>query len=122
MANATKVIHPAVAPDVLTAARVELAASQTARQELRKRYAAEKQVSVYLSPMYKPYFGRVMRVGINGVCIDFPVDGRNYKVPMSFASEIVRRRQSIDNILEKQKRMSEVAQDTEGSPGSLRLF
>lgn len=93
------------------------------RKELIKYYKSEKQVVTYISPMYRPYFGNVMTVTINGISIRFPVDGSKQEIPATFADEIERRRQNIDNILKKQKRMAAVKENEDkGSIGELSLF
>ena len=108
--------------DVMETARQDLFRSQNAKKDLRDAYAAEKQISTYLSPMYRPYFGNVMRVMINGISIYFPVDGSTHPVPESFACKIARRRMCIDNMLAKQERMSSIKDNAENAPGELTLF
>ena len=108
--------------DVMVESRVALQAAEGARPILRKQYADEQKVPMYLSPMYRPYFGNMMDVNINGVHIVFPVDGSTQSVPQTFADEIARRRMAIDNMLTKQNRMSDVASNVEGAPGELSVF
>ena len=108
--------------DVMAAARQDLFRAQNAKKKLRDTYASEQKISTYLSPMYRPYFGNVMRVMINGISIYFPVDGSTHEVPESFACEIARRRMCIDNMLAKQERMSSIQDNAEGAPGELALF
>lgn len=101
----------------------EIAQASARRKELIKYYKGEKKVVTYLSPMYRPYFGNVMTVTINGVSIRFPVDGSKQEIPATFADEIERRRRNIDNIEKKQKRMAAVRENEDkGSIGSLSLF
>ena len=101
----------------------EIAKASQRRKELIKYYKGEKKVTTYLSPMYRPYFGNVMTVTINGVSIRFPVDGSKQEIPATFADEIERRRRNIDNIEKKQKRMAAVRENEDkGSIGSLSLF
>lgn len=108
--------------DVMETARQDLFRSQNAKKDLRDAYAAERKISTYLSPMYRPYFGNVMRVMINGISIYFPVDGSTHAVPESYACEIARRRMCIDNTLAKQERMASVKDNAENTPGELTLF
>lgn len=101
----------------------EIAKASARRKELIKYYKGEKKVITYLSPMYRPYFGNVMTVTINGISIRFPVDGSKQEIPATFADEIERRRRNIDNIEKKQKRMAAVRENEDkGSIGSLSLF
>lgn len=101
----------------------EIAKASARRKELIKYYKGEKKVVTYLSPMYRPYFGNVMTVTINGVSVRFPVDGSKQEIPATFADEIERRRRNIDNIEKKQKRMAAVRENEDkGSIGSLSLF
>ena len=101
----------------------EIAKASQRRKELIKYYKGEKKVTTYLSPMYRPYFGNVMTVTINGVSIRFPVDGSKQEIPATFADEIERRRRNIDNIEKKQKRMAAIKENEDkGSIGALPLF
>lgn len=93
------------------------------KKELIRHYKAEDKIITYVSPMYRPYFGNIMTVTINGISIRFPVDGSKQEIPATFADEIERRRRNIDNILKKQKRMAAVTENEDkGSIGSLSLF
>ena len=98
-----------------------LLAAQERRKVLHKRYSEEEKVSLYLSPMYRPYFGNVMRVMINGISIYFKVDGSIQKVPKTFADEITSRRMAVDNLLSKQNKMASISNNYEKSPGELAL-
>jgi hypothetical protein len=60
---------------IMVQARKQLLQAAAQRPVLRQVYANEPKVSIYLSPMYRPYFGRVMGVTIQGVKIWIPVDG-----------------------------------------------
>lgn len=109
-------------PDVINDARKELIQAEHFKEELCKTYGEEKKVPLYLSPTYRPYFGNVMRVMVNGVSIYFKVDGSTQLVPETFADEITRRRMAVDTILTKQQRMADVAENRETAPGELTLF
>lgn len=108
--------------EVMAEASKQLVQAQGFKEVLRKEYAAEDRVPLYLSPMYRPYFGQVMRVMINGVSIYFKVDGSSQMIPQTFADEITRRRMAIDNTLTKQNRMADIANNNETAPGELTLF
>ncbi len=103
-------------------ANMELNKGEKSRKKLYQKYKDEEKIPMYLSPMYRPYFGNVMQVSINGVSIYFKVDGSNQLVPQTFADEITSRRLKIDAILTKQKRMAEASSNVEDSPGELKLF
>jgi hypothetical protein len=107
---------------IMVQARKQLLQAAAQRPVLRQVYANEPKVSIYLSPMYRPYFGRVMGVTIQGVKIWMPVDGSTHDVPQSFADEITRRRMSVDAQLTKQNRMSDIRGNFENAPGELKLF
>lgn len=107
----------------LIKANREIAQASARKKELIRYYKGEKQVVTYVSPMYRPYFGNVMTVTINGISIRFPVDGSKQEIPATFADEIERRRRNIDNIERKQKRMAEVKENEDkGSIGQLSLY
>lgn len=103
-------------------ARKQLQQAQDSKSQLVKQYMAEETVPMYLSPMYRPYFGNIMTVSINGIMIAFPVDGSTKQVPRTFADEITRRRMAVDAMLTKQNRMHEVSNNHESAPGELSLF
>lgn len=96
--------------------------AEAQRRALVTEYKSEEQVPMYLSPMYKPYFGNVMRVTINGISIFFRVDGSTQMIPTTFADEIDDRRKKIDAILQKQNKMADVAGNSETSPGEVSFF
>jgi hypothetical protein len=108
--------------DIMAESRQELLSAQHFKEELRKQYSAEKKIPMYLSPMYRAYFGSVMTVSINGVKIYFKVDGSTQLIPESYADEITRRRMCIDTQLTKQGRMADIANNAETAPGELKLF
>ena len=101
---------------------LELQNAEKRRRKLLDYYKAEERVPVYVSPMYRPYFGNVMQVMINGISISFKVDGTTQRVPKSFADEIEARRCAIDEILKKQEKMANVQENVETSPGEIALF
>lgn len=103
-------------------ASVALQKAEARRKTLLNVYKSEDLVPMYLSPMYRPYVGNVMRVMINGISIYFKVDGSTQMIPQTFADEITARRMAIDAILTKQNRMSDVSSNAEASPGELELF
>lgn len=100
-------------------------AVKTAEQErkaLARQFKKQKTVPVQISPLYQPYFGKVMTVTINGTSIAVPVNGKTYQVPETFAEEIKIRIYKQDQLLMKKRRMSRVSDNFEASPGELQLF
>lgn len=93
-----------------------------ARKALAEEYRREPKKSVMVAPMYAPYFGKVMHVSINGCSIAVPCDGRPYDIPKTFAGEVFRRINAINDQQSKAKRYSDVNSNIEGAPGELALF
>ena len=112
--------------EVITKASIEKdsdMAVRTAEQErkaLARQFRDQEYEAVQISPLYKPYFGNVMTVTINGTSVAVPVDGKTYKVPASFAEEIAIRISNRDELLEKHRRMSRVSENFETSPGKVK--
>ena len=99
-----------------------VAKAEAGRRALGEKFRKEEKVPVSISPLYKPYFGKVMTVSINGISCAIPVDGKTYKVPKSFAEEARCRMFRQNEMLEKQARLSDVQNNFETSPGELALF
>ena len=99
-----------------------VAIAERGRRSLGEKFRNEEKVSVTIPPLYKPYFGKVMTISINGISCAIPVDGKTYKVPKSFAEEARVRMFRQNEMLEKQQRLSDVQNNFETSPGELALF
>jgi len=98
--------------------------AQTSAQEkktLYEQYKKEKKVSVNVPPLYRPYFGNVMPVNINGIMICVPVDGTTVKIPQTFATEVQARMQNINALIDKGNRMAQFSSNLEYSPGELEF-
>jgi len=108
--------------EVIRRSNMELMNAELRRKQLLGKYRIQEKVPMYLSPMYRPYFGNVMRVMINGISIFFKVDGTVQLVPKDFADEITARRMAVDAILTKQNRMANIPSNFESAPGELTLF
>ena len=93
-----------------------------ARKALAEEYRREPKMSVMVAPMYAAYFGKVMHVMINGCSVAVPCDGRPYDIPKTFAGEVFRRINAINDQQSKAKRYSDVNSNIEGAPGELALF
>lgn len=109
------------AAKLMKKANAQMITAESKRKALLKRYREEEKVPMYLSPMYRAYFGNVMNVSINGISIFFKVDGSTQMVPRTFADEITARRMAVDAILTKQHKMANIPNNVEKSPGELRL-
>lgn len=107
---------------VLAEANKEISQRANARRDLRLRYEKEEKVSTSVSPLYKPYFGNVMSVCVNGITIRFPIDGSVHKIPATFSAEIRSRVMAIDASNEKATRMADVKSNAESYPGELKMF
>ena len=70
--------------------------AQSRKRELVQKYKNGEQVEVSGSPFYKPYFGNVMSIMLNGIFISVPLDGRPHKIPKEFADEFNTRIKRID--------------------------
>lgn len=99
-----------------------VAEGEKERKQLAASFKQQETVPVSVSPLYRPYFGRVMTVTINGASIAIPVDGKTYKVPASFAEEIKIRIYRQDQLFAKKRRLSDVQNNFEASPGELHIF
>jgi len=102
--------------------RPEHVNERAAQMKKSEQYKAEKKVGVSISPMYSNEFGNTMPISLNGVRIYIPCDGNTYNVPESFAMEIRRRIYAVDTKAKRRKRMASVQDNSEKSPGEIRLF
>jgi hypothetical protein len=83
---------------------------------------SEEKVRVTISPFYRPNFGNVMPVGINGICVYVPCDGKTYLIPKTFADLVTERIMRVDDFITKQSRMADVRSNFDGmTPGELKL-
>ena len=93
-----------------------------AQKNLVNVYKNEKKVSVRVAPSYAKYFGRVMRVSINGISVAVRCDGRDVLLPESFAAEVMRRMSEMDKYDLRLNKMATVERNFETSPGQLNFF
>lgn len=93
-----------------------------AQKNLVNIYKNEKKVPVRVAPSYAKYFGRVMRVAINGISVAVRCDGRTVELPESFAAEVLRRMSEMDKYELRQSKMANVERNFESSPGQLNFF
>lgn len=92
------------------------------QKNLLKVYRNEPKVSVRIAPSYAKYFGKTMRVMINGIAVTVRCDGRAVNVPETFAAEIYRRMDSADAYEMKTSKMSNYTKNYETAPGLLNFF
>ena len=95
------------------------------RRALAAKFRKEEKVDVKIPPLYKPYFGKIMTISINGISCAIPVDGQVYQVPKSFAEEANVRMFRQDELLQKQEKLTEASKNRnnfENYPGELALF
>ena len=129
MARVTNVIDKLEAPTPTLPSPAKLAAAasnamakvESDTQQLHARLRAEPKVSISLAPMYRPYFGNVMAVGLGCIPIYVPVDGRQYSVPKSYACIIQDRRRRVDDYIMRKNRMGNVTDNFERYAGELKL-
>lgn len=89
---------------------------------LQQTYLSQPKVAVTISPMYKPYFGEVMEVIINGIYISVPCDGRHHEIPETFADEVNRRIMAVDESNRRADQMADVANNREEVQGDIQFF
>ena len=99
----------------------EVVVKEEERKSLSKRYEAEKKFVVMGAPMYRAYFGNNMPIILCGIRIDVPLDGQRYEIPDSFARIFNARINSVNEEIEMQKQMGNVAANHEAFPGQLDL-
>ena len=100
----------------------QIASAVREQENLAVRYRNEDKVTVSVSPLYRPYFGNVMKVSINGISINMPIDNTPHKIPKTFADEIYSRINAVDAIMKKQDRMANISANVEATPGELTLM
>lgn len=93
-----------------------------AQKNLVDVYKKERKVSVRVAPSYAKYFGRVMRVSINGISVAVKCDGVSVQLPESFAAEVMRRMSEMDKYELRQDKMANISRNIESSPGQLNFF
>lgn len=92
------------------------------RKRLARWFKEQEKVPVNIPPLYKPYFGRVMTVTLQGVSVAVPCDGKTYMIPASFAEEVKVRISNQNDMFEKKHRLGDTSRNLERSPGELNLF
>lgn len=93
-----------------------------AQKNLINVYKNEPKVPVRVAPSYAKYFGRVMRVAINGISVAVKCDGKTVELPESFAAEVLRRMSEMDKYDLRTNKMADITRNFESSPGQLNFF
>lgn len=93
-----------------------------AQKNLINIYRKETKVPVRVAPSYAKYFGRVMRVAINGISVAVKCDGTTVELPESFAAEVLRRMSEMDKYELRLNKMAKAEKNFETSPGQLNFF
>ena len=117
-----QIVTPDYSNDPVKAHNAKYLEAEKRKKQLHHFYKNEEKVPMYLSPMYRPYVGNVMRVMINGISIFFKVDGSTQMIPKTFADEVVRRRKAIDTQITRMNKMANTSSNNESAPGELKLF
>ena len=107
---------------VVTESNMDVNVKEKERKVLAKSFRDQEKVPIQISPLYRPYFGRVHTVTINGVSVAVPCDGKTYMVPKIFADEVRIRIFRQDQLIQKKNRLGDVRNNFEASPGELQLF
>lgn len=81
---------------------------------MAKYYSTEKRVQVRISPLYKPYFGNVMAIKLNGIPIYVPCNNDTFEIPESYAMEWASRMRKVDDQIQREKRLGNVRHNYDG--------
>ena len=111
--------------DVIRESDMQVVDAEKGRRMLAAEFKNEEKVAIKIPPLYKPYFGKVMTISINGISCAIPVDGQVYQVPKSFAEEANVRMFRQDELLQKQEKLTDASKNRnnfENYPGELALF
>lgn len=121
--EASPVVQVAPTPQNLAQA-VRKADTLMRKQEqmIHDKLSKQKRVSVTIAPQYRPYFGDVMAVFLQGLAVYVPVDGRSYQIPEDFAAIVHERLARVNAHLLKCERMSNIQANVESYAGELKLY
>ena len=108
--------------EITASSNKAVAEGEKERKMLARSMRQQEKVAVSISPLYRPYFGRTMPVTINGASVYVPCDGKTYMVPKVFADEIAVRISNQDDLIAKKRRLGDVSNNFETSPGELQIF
>lgn len=92
-----------------------------AERQLHDRLRNAPKVQVSIAPQYRPFFGEVMPVALNGVLVYVPCDGRPRSIPKPFARIVHQRLHTVNAFLLKKDQMANVTQNFEKFPGEIKF-
>lgn len=115
----TKVEH-AQAPEKTVEAQTFMLDQR--QKSLVQIYNQEQKVPVRVAPSYAKYFGRIMRVSLNGISVAVRCDGSTQELPESFATEVFRRMYEMDKHELRAQKMANASANFENSPGQINFF
>lgn len=95
--------------------------AEQSRRALKNCYHNEPKIRFAASPLYRNYFGDVMKIGINGFAVFVKMDGIPVMLPESFAIEGMRKLRLVDDYELKREKRADVHNNLESSPGELRI-
>lgn len=107
---------------VTKAAEQSLQAVEMKRRALLKTYKNEETEPVSISPLYKPYFGASMAIGVNGISTYIPCDGKTYHLPKTFATEAKRKVMMVNLMIDRKEKLNDVTSNAESTPGEIKFF
>lgn len=102
--------------------RLEMLKLDTRQKTLLEKYKAEKKVPVRIAPSYAKYFGKIMRMSINGIAVAVPCNGQTIELPASFAAEAYARMAYQDGLENRRLKMSNYEANFERRPGDISFF
>jgi hypothetical protein len=109
--------------DIMVVAGRDFSRAEDQRKLLVAYYKDEDKVQIRIPPMYKPYFGVIMQVMINGISIAVKCDGSIQAIPETFADEVYERMMKVDIIENKKYRLSDIPNNLDrGTPGEAQLY
>ena len=103
-------------------AKYDERSAELIRRQIAKDFRGMEKVYIKIPPLYKPYFGKVLPIAINGIEVAIPVDGRAYLVPKAYADRAQVLMSNQDELLERGKSMNDVQKHFENTPGELNIF
>lgn len=109
----------ATAPNVVQSEANAMLEIEKKQKHLLEVYKTQEKHPVRIAPSYAKYFGKLMRVSINGISVTIPCDGNTYQLPLTFATEVERRMRAMDSYENKTARMANIKNNFESSPGQL---
>lgn len=108
-------------PNIELKAAAQVNTLNEKRKALVQFYKNEKKIPVSVSPFYAPYLGNRIAVGVNGIYVYIPADGKTYQVNETHGSELLAKVRKIDAMVARQKRASDVRNNVESRIGELQL-